>query len=296
MDPVTGTASAIELGADLTVGDGLKEMLSGTLGALHRRNSAAKMPGSEAVHRFRVGLRRLRSVLSGFADAFPDGERRALGDRLRSIAQRYGRAREWDVFLAHSVAPLRAAVPGENTLLVLQRLARRARRQAMPPGDTLRSNLEAIDAVVAEATWLRTPAPELVEVWERPLRDHAAQLLAKRHRKLRKRVKRADLADQFAFHELRIQVKKLRYPIELVKSVFDEEAADEYLERLVDLQDLLGRLNDAHLGSDLMRELDLPAPAQHLLTGWMAREIAACRERFPACGRSFRRAKPFWED
>src|SRR5579863_6363130 len=105
---------------DLSVGDGLQEMLGGALHSLRRHSTpVSRIATPESVHRFRVGVRRLRSILSAFGDTMPERERRALGDRLHAIAQRYARTREWDVFLTDTVAPLRAAVPEEQTLAEL---------------------------------------------------------------------------------------------------------------------------------------------------------------------------------
>jgi CHAD domain-containing protein len=297
MDAVTRQHDGIELRADLTVGDGFQEMLVGALIALHRHGSPAKVPGIDAVHRFRVGVRRLRSILSAFRGTLPERERRALSDRLRAVAQRYGRVREWDVFLAHTVAPLRAMHPHDEALVVLERLARKARRQSLPPGDTLKSGLAVIDSAIEQAApWLRNPAPELTEIWRSPLRSYARDLLGKPHRRLRKRVQDVDLTDQAAFHQLRIRVKKLRYPVELMKSIFDSKAASEYLSRLVALQDLMGRLNDATIARGLLSELDPPDAAQHQAAGWIAHEITICRDGFRRAARQFRRAEPFWED
>jgi triphosphatase len=145
-----------------------------------------------------------------------------------------------------------------------------------------------------EAAWLRHPTPSLTRCWEMPLPDHAASLLSRRHRQLRKRVKRIELADQRAFHSLRVRVKKLRYPAELLQSLFDAEAASGYLDRLVHMQDALGALNDALAAHRLVGELSLPLPTQRLLLGWIARDIETCRERFPARGRAFRHSEPFW--
>lgn len=294
MDSVT-RPSRKELTAGLTVGDGLQEMLAGALGALRGRSGSAARPTAESVHRFRVGLRRLRSILSAFGDAFPDAERRALSDRLRGVAQRYGRSREWDVFLAHCLAPLRQSLPEDATLGALERQARQARRLAMPQGDTLKGSFAEIEAAVAASPWLRRPGPELRPCWERPLRDVAAELLAARHRRLRKQMKTVDLADPVAFHQLRIRVKKMRYTSELVKSLFDESLAKKYLRRLVELQDLMGRMNDARVAGELLRSLQPVPDAAPLVAGWLAHEIAVGRELFPDCARTFRRADPFWE-
>jgi triphosphatase len=296
MDAAVRKPGALHLTPDLTVGDGLQEMLAGALGALHGQGTPAKAPNRESVHRLRVGVRRLRSILSAFSDALPDDDRRALSDRLRAVAQRFGRAREWDVFLAHLVADMRKAMPEEEDAFVeVERLAGEARHAALPPGDSIKTSLAAIDVAINEASWLRHATSSLARCWETPLPDYAAALLSRRHRQLRRRVKHIELADQRAFHSLRVRVKKLRYPAEFLKSLFDEEAASAYLDRLVHMQDALGALNDALAARRLVGELALPASTQRLLFGWIARDIETCREGFPARGRAFRQSEPFWD-
>ena len=296
MDAAVRKPDAVRLTPDLSVGDGLQEMLAGALGAVQGHGTPAKTASRDAVHRLRVGVRRLRSILSAFSDALPEGERRALSDRLRAVAQRFGRAREWDVFLMLLVADMRQAMPEEEAAFSeVEHLAGEARRAALPPGDSIKTSLAAIDGAMSDAPWLRLPPPSLARCWEAPLPDYAAALLSRRHRQLRKRVKRVELADQRAFHSLRVRVKKLRYPAELLKSLFDEEAAARYLDRLVHMQDALGALNDALAARRLVGELALPVATQRLLLGWIARDIATCRERFPARGRAFRHGQPFWD-
>src|SRR5260370_25931933 len=185
-------------------------------------------------------------------------------------------------------------MPEEEALSEVERLAGEARRQALPPGDSTRRRLVASEGAIDEAPWLRRPAPTLAPCWERPLPDYAAALLARRHRQLRKRVKRIELTDQAAFHSLRVRVKKLRYPAELLKSLFDEEGAADYLDRLVHMHDALLALNDAFAARRLIGELSLPVPTQRLLAGWVAAHIEACRGRFSRRGRAFRPAQPCW--
>jgi triphosphatase len=294
MDARARQPAASRLEADLTVGDGLKEMLAGALAALHRHEGPARAPGPEAVHRFRIGLRRLRSILSAFADVLPDVERRSLGDRLGAAAQRYGRVREWDVFLARTVGQLRQTMPEHPALDLLVERALAARRKALPQGDTLKASIAAVEAAVEEAPWLHRPIDLLASGWERPLAHYAGELLEKRHRKLRRAVKQVELADQVAFHELRLRVKKLRYPAELLKSLFDERGAAAYLERLVTLQSVLGGLNDALADQALVAALRLPLETQHLVLGWLGHEMESIRQRFPDAAHAVRGAKVFW--
>ena len=296
MDAALRKAGALQLTPDLTAGDGLQEMLAGARDALQGQGAGAKAPSREAVHRLRVGVRRLRSILSAFSNILPNDERRALSDRLRAVAQRFGRAREWDVFLVHPIADMRKAMPEEEVALdEVERRVGEARRETLPSDDSIKSSLAAIEAALDEASWLRRPPASLAPDWETPLPDYAAGMLARRHRRLRKRVKHVELSDQDAFHRLRVRVKKVRYPAELLKSLFEEESAADYLARLVHMQDTLGALNDAFAARRLVGELGLPLPTQRLLSGWIACDIGTCRERFPARGRAFRHAEPFWE-
>jgi triphosphatase len=285
---------APRLAPDLTVGGGLRVMLLGALNALDRHQSSSRAPGPDAVHRFRIGLRRLRSILSAFADVLPEDERRALSDRLRAAAQRYGRARDWDVFLARTIGRLRETMPGDPALGLLVKRAQAARRGALPPGETLPTGIAAVEAAVGDAFWLRRPAPALAAAWDRPLADYGRALLEKRHLKLRKRVKAVDLAEPPALHDVRIRVKKLRYPAELLGSLFDERGASAYLDRLVALQALLGGMNDAVTGRTLVLALQLPLDTQHLVLARLGDEFDKLRERFPDAAHAFRQVPVFW--
>lgn len=280
---------------DLSVGDGLQRLIADWRRSLHRQVKPASAGNTESIHRFRVGLRRLRSMLSAFSEVLPDRERRALGDRLRAAAQRYGRTREWDVFLASIVSPLRAALPEEAALIELQQLVEEARTRSLPPGDLLSGAVADVDAALDAALWLHHPASGFDAQWRARLRDHAAALLESRHRRLRKAVKRIDLGDQEAFHKLRIKIKKTRYLSELVAPIYDNECAKSYLDRLVAVQDVMGRLNDAAIARGLLGELIVPPHAHHLVSGWIAHDLQSNGARFPEIARAFRHVEPFWE-
>lgn len=288
-------ASSFDLGTP--VSETLQIVLAAGLRSLHGVMLHGASPSAEGIHRFRVGLRRLRSILSAFQDALPDPERRKLNRQLAAVARRYARAREWDVLLADAIAPLRAALPEEAALARVPARIAELRRRALPPDSDMRADIDRVAAAFEEASsWLHHPAPGRLGVWNGPLREFGLPLLEKRHRRLRRALKRTDLAHRSALHKLRIRVKKARYPAEIFGILFDSEAATRYRDRLVALQDRLGHLNDALVARDLIAELVLPEKAEGLVTGWLAREAEACRDGFPACVRAFRRADPFWRE
>lgn len=290
------TRQGLALMPEATVAEGLRFILAEALKSLHSSHNQRDQKTAAAIHRFRVGIRRLRSILSAFQDAFPAERRRALDRRLREIAQHYGRAREWDVFLAETVTPMRAALADEAAVAELESCVIAARRQSLPDTASIYRDIAAIEVAIDEAAWIHQPGPGLAELWHRPLRGYAVEMLERRHRRLRKRVKRIDLSDRKAFHKLRIRVKKLRYAAEMVKSLFDEGSAEGYLARLERLQDVLGALNDAFIASDHVMELPLSPELRGIAKGWISREIAACRARYDRCARQFRKAVPFWMD
>jgi CHAD domain-containing protein len=300
----TATEPVIEIGRtaypviqpDSSVGAGLQIMLAAGLRSLRNAVQRAELNRPDTVHRFRVGLRRLRSLVSAFGSVLPEAEHKQLGARLAGYGKRYSRPREWDVFLTGTLRPMALAMPDEPALLELDSCARDARRRAMPGEVDLGREVAAVAEVFEAATWLRQPRAEFAREWDRDLKDFATDLLAKNHRRLRKRLKDVNLGDQHSFHQVRIRAKKIRYPIEMFSNLFDSEGVDAYLDRLIRVQDALGQLNDALIARSLAAELSLSSRSQGLINGWLAREIEVRRARFPDAAKKMRKAEPFWED
>src|SRR5271166_1434844 len=76
---------------DVSVGAGLQLMVAAGVRSLRLAAQRGEPERPDTVHRFRVGLRRLRSLVSAFSDVLPDDERRILSQRLGSMAKRYSR-------------------------------------------------------------------------------------------------------------------------------------------------------------------------------------------------------------
>lgn len=289
-----GGKAAKALAVDMTVGEGLQTVLASGLRGLR---GAARGNGMrpEGIHRFRIGVRRLRALLSAFRDVLPDQERRATSEQLAAIARRYGPTREWDVFIADTLAPLKAAFPEERAIREIAVAAAAARRDSVPPDGKLGADAASAGALIGAAAFLHRPGPEQKELWDKPLMDFATDLLRRHHKRLRKRLKDVDLTDQPTFHEVRIYAKHLRYSVEMFSELFAKGPAETYLDRLVGVQNILGRLNDALTAERLITELKAPARTAGLINGWLAREVIADRDRFPDEARRFRRAHPFWK-
>jgi hypothetical protein len=130
-----------------------------------------------------------------------------------------------------------------------------------------------------------------------PVLAVAPELIARRHRKVRRLARAIDEdAPPEEYHKLRIQAKRLRYAVQFLGDLYGRPAR-ELVRRLVLLQDLLGLHQDATVAVAHLRELagasrrKLP-PATIFVMGLIAgryqREAAELRRRFPKTYRQFR--------
>ncbi|WP_188910880.1 CYTH and CHAD domain-containing protein [Salinarimonas ramus] len=277
-----------------------------------------------AIHQSRVALRRLRAAISLFKIVVEDERRRAVSAELKWMANALGAARDLDVQIATMVEPARAAEPDDPDLAHLA-AAFAARREAALAdareaslGERYRLMLVDTAAWIEAGAWLEGERPQR----DAPVAEFAARLL----RKKRKRIARegADLAalDADTRHEVRIEVKKLRYATEFFESVFATphvagETAKEarkqakkaarkatarhaaMLSLLETLQEDLGALNDLAVGARMSEGFD--ASDEALARGFakLARPDAeeAFEEHMAAAVKAHRKlanANPFW--
>ena len=217
----------------------------------------AKEPGTrlgddiEELHDMRVASRRLRAALSLFADYLP-AEAVRLKPELAWLGQTIGAVRDLDVQLVR-LAEWVAAVPpvDREPLMRLHALLgnerARARAEMLQALDSARYErfVRRFGSMLRSRTGARTPAglaaaPDLVE---------------RRHRALRKAMKRIDEnAEPAAYHRLRIASKRFRYALEFLSDLYPGETKP-IVNRTVELQDLLGEYQDADVAIARLREL-----------------------------------------
>ena len=260
-------------------------------------NVAAAADGRdpEGVHQLRVGLRRLRSLFSLLADRLPP-RAAALAEDAKWALRALGPARDLDVFIAETLPPMMEADPDAPGLA---RLAERAAARTRETGETVRRlvghrrfNLLLIDLL-------------LLAEGEPALADGAGALGGIAGKALRKR-RRKTLAAGRSFaelsndrrHDVRIAVKKLRYACDYFQALWPGKATAAYLAAMADLQDMLGRLNDATVAARLADEIADGEPEAALgaatLRGWYAHRLRAVDAPMVAAWRKFAATPPFW--
>ncbi|HVG09850.1 MAG TPA: CHAD domain-containing protein [Thermoanaerobaculia bacterium] len=220
---------------------------------------------TEALHDFRVGLRRLRSCLRSYRAYLEESLPKKLRRRLRDLAGSTGPGRDTEVQIEwlrgrsrHLGSYHRAGLAWILGRLEERMLAANEEMSASLPKEfpriekDLRNRLSTYHTEIHLALPSSTLAPTLAEVTAGILRRQATEL-------------ESHLAlvdgpeDEHEAHEARISAKRLRYLLE----PFDlPEAAGiaGVVKRVKKLQDLLGELHDAHvLETELSESLQIAA-------------------------------------
>lgn len=246
----------------------------------------------EFVHQLRVAFRRLRSALRLFGEALQPGEIAPFADDLRWAAEILGHCRDWDVFVTETLPSLIAAqgdaAIGRALLARARARQREARRMAREAIHSPRYGL----AMIRLARWVSAPAepPEGVET----LKDFASRRLRKGAKQMATQSAAFATLDAAGRHRLRILVKRQRYAVEFLGSLFRAQPVKRHVRALSRVQDTLGLANDCANALAHVRELSPPPGFLDFARGWFAAREATGVE---AAGRALARAadvRRFW--
>ena len=225
----------------------------------------------EHLHRWRVAIRRSRSILAATDGVLDDGAIRHLRRDLRALIRVSGPLRDLDVWLRDLDAIL-AGVGGDlsavRSLLERDRDAARAAQLALLASDEHRAVLADWSDLVAAGAVGREPwgeAPSLGAV--------AASALDDAHRRVRRRGRRVlEGGPPAAVHDLRKRAKDLRYLVESFAPLAPASLVDGLAVPLRALQDVLGDYQDDEVR---LGDLDRFAREAHALGAAGAEAAAA---------------------
>lgn len=242
----------------------------------------------EFIHQARVALRRLRTALRLFNTALPVGFSDKWSQSWRDVGEQLGNARNWDVFCSE-LLPAIIADLGEHP--DVQQLTAFAEQQR-------------ITAHERTQTWLRGRRYSLTLIafcealQALPERDttridaFANQSLKKRHKRFCRGARIAHTLSAEARHEVRIELKKLRYTLDFFETLYDQKQLRAFLHGLAETQELLGHMNDLATGEILLamrpdQPFDLPV-------AWTRGHMSAYIEMLPAALKPVLDAKTPW--
>jgi len=311
--PGAEKAAPVALDATHSTLDAFRAVVAACLRQLDVNEPVAELGDDpEGVHQMRVATRRLRSAVSVFRRALPDAFAERARDELRWFAQELGPARDWDVFLGETVAPLLRQTDHDAGLATLARIGERRRRdgyeraRAAIAASRYASLKLLLARAVAVADEIEPPfGMDIADLAGGPVLALADRVLKSRHRKL---LKSGDDHRELTLpelHELRIRAKKMRYAAEFFRRLYGRKPVKRYLGRLASIQESLGAINDSAVARLRLEEAradveperaEALARAEALVIGWHLAKVEASLADFADLWRRFSEAVPFWGD
>jgi len=247
----------------------------------------------EYLHQVRIGLRRLRVVLSVALRSRPDVELAALRQQVSELCVGLGRSRDWDVFVTQILVPICARLPEHGGLRALLKVCERKRiEQHIAVVEQLNSSVLQ-HMLLRFGAWMHSKPNEVADV---SLEIFASKTLKKRLKAVVNYGEALKDGDTGQLHQLRIACKKLRYCIEMFGSMFDQKKSRAYLAVLADLQDVLGRFNDNTVARRLANTLDNKARHEAILLihDGLERDFDDLNAEFIKAWRHFVKSKTCW--
>lgn len=211
---------------------------------------------TEALHDFRVALRRLRSCLRSYAPLLEKSLPKKLRRRLRALAQATGPGRDTEVQIEWLRPRGQHLAPHHRAGLVwlLARLDERMRAAYADINEMLEDKFPGVEKDLRHRLSVYRTEVHLDARAERPrFASVTADILRGQTAELEMHLARVgDADDEEEAHEARISAKRLRY---LLEPLADElPAAAPLVKRLKSLQELLGELHDAHVLETELRQ------------------------------------------
>ena len=273
-------AAAVEVDRSMTVAEAFEVMVHACL--KHYRLNEPLVIGKrrpEALHQTRVAMRRLRSAFTLFKSAIADVEYQFLREELRWFTSQLGDARNLDVYLQRDL-------PDPEREPLIER-----REQAYDHVLAVMDSQRARSLMIELVGWTAFGPWRHGKQARRPVEGYASGRLDRLWHSIANIGHQLADFDEETRHELRIQVKKMRYAIEFLRGLYPQAAPQEkhFASAVEELQESLGKLNDLTTA----RTLGTPSVTDD---GWLIGEPDG-RVHLREARRAFHdleRVGPFW--
>lgn len=284
------TNQTAPLSADQPIAEAVRIILAGLLTTLHEQHTRYQDGDLiEGVHKMRVSLRRMRTLVRLYGDRFDEKAMRDLVIGMRKTARKLGAVRDLDVLIEH-LQDYQQTLPSDDQqqfeplVKHWQKRQRKARR-AMDEYLDSKSYRRFVEGMAA---FTSHPGVGVVDDGgvPRQVRHVLGSTIWRRYEAVWAYAPILNHADEETLHALRIECKFLRYSLEFFRDVLGETKATPLIVPVVALQEHLGDLHDASVARvimDLAGETATPAREQYLAS--REAELGRLAEELPALWR-----------
>lgn len=276
-------ADHLKLSKRMSVEQAFQAIARNCIGQIQSNDTGvARGQDPEFLHQMRIGLRRLDAAFSLFADVLQAPP--AIAHELEWLMDQLGPARDWDVFLASTLAQVGEAMNRPGPLGSVTAAAREksaalhAQAAAAVSSARFGKLMRALENWIDQRGWRDdVPAKGKAQLKTRVI-DVAGAILEQEQQRLLRRGRKLKDADPGRRHRVRVAAKRARYAAEFFASLYPGKRVRPYVQALASVQDELGWLNDAAVASRLLDDLDDDDPALREGVAMVRGYLAACGE------------------
>jgi triphosphatase len=250
-------ASAPRLDPSRPSSEALRDIVEAATGQiLHNWAVVLDNDDPEGTHEMRIGVRRLRSALKVMRPVADDQTLREFSGKARDLGRLLGELRDFDVLIMDIAGPAAAKRDGDPGLASLMaaldsnRTDCRARVRAELQDEQL-SDLKLKLANLHEDVEGLTATRHAGKARTKPIASLTGKALEKLWDKVETSGRRLKTLTALERHEMRKDVKNMRYASELLAPVYRTKDVRRFTAMLQRLQDAFGYLNDVALAESL---------------------------------------------
>jgi triphosphatase len=227
-----------------------------------------------------------------------------LVNRVKALGAILGGARDWDVFVTETLPSITKAFPDHPGFEAIatsaehERAAARDRVRAAVAAPTHTGLLLELGSQLAAQPWRAALDVDALALEAMSIERFAAMLLDRQWKRVRRGGRNLRELEPAQLHELRIEVKKLRYAMEFFEALHARKAVRAFLDHAAELQEILGTLNDAAVTSQLLdtmaTEVRPTAEAVGIVRGWVAASAQLGLAHLESAWKRFEDAESYW--
>lgn len=267
----------------MTCAEAFRVAARGCLDDIAAQHDATCQGDPDALHRTRIALTRLRSLVSFFPAMAKQPRWMRLRSELRWLNGYLGPARDMDVAMAASTAKSGRTKAGHDAASKAWAGSHRRLERALRSQRYRR-------LITDLSRWIGQDRSGRTAAVSGPFADHAALKLARWHKRLLKRSRHIAAMDSDELHKLRLRTKRFRYAVEFCEGLCDRKhraRQQAMLKHLRKAQAALGHLNDM----ENRRVLSASPDATGTRENKRVRRLMADAE---TAYRKMAEVKPFW--
>ncbi len=226
---------------------------------LKYREKVLESKDDEALHQFRISLRKSASLLSEFSFLCEDGDFEDYKSRLKEIITLTNKKRDLDV-MQSSLEKVKESLHNEQLIKTFDGLHNKLRKELLHESVKIIKYLHSSDFTLlmhSYGEFIESGYKEHISFYGRyGISEVLQYLISNRLAKIKKMIKKFNKDFEIQrLHKLRISFKKLRYISESFSEYFDQTTVKNFTKELKKLQNILGDFHDIYQQKELFKNL-----------------------------------------